>query len=339
MINLISDTVTKPTPGMLDYMMHVEVGDDVFGNDPTVNKLQKMVAEMFGKEDALFCPSGTMTNQIAIMCHTRPLDEMICDHSNHVYRYETGGYAFNAGIAISLIKGQNGKITASQVEAAIQPKYDWLPNTKLVVIENTTNKGGGDYYTSKEIKAIGRVCRDHDLKYHMDGARIFNAIAETGQSTKEIGNLVDSISICISKGLGAPVGSVLTGDYDFIAQARRYRKVLGGGMRQAGYLAGACIYALTHHVDRLKLDHQKAKELGDLLQTKSYVKDIKPVKTNIIILELEGGITSESFVSKLREHRIVCSAFGPSMVRLVTHMDYSDAQHRKALNILDKVNF
>ena len=236
MINLISDTVTKPSKEMLEFMFNAEVGDDVFQEDPTVNDLESYCASLFGKESALFCPSGTMTNQIAIKCHTQPLDEVICDHYSHVYQYETGGYAFNSNVAINLIEGKNGKITAHQIESAIKPVFDWLPISKLVVIENSCNKGGGSFYTKEEIEPISKLCKEKGLKLHLDGARLFNVLVKTGESTKEIGNLFDSISICISKGLGAPVGSLLIGNADFIKQGRRFRKVMGGGMRQSGYL-------------------------------------------------------------------------------------------------------
>ena len=265
-INLLSDTVTKPTKEMLEYMFKAKVGDDVFQEDPTINALEAKAAKMFGKEAALFCPSGTMTNQIAIKTHTQPLDEVICDYTSHIYQYETGGYAFNSGVGIKLLQGKNGKITTELIETAINPDYDWLANSKLVVLENTTNKGGGNYYTIDEIKPIQTLCKERDLKLHLDGARLFNALVETGESTEAIGNCFDSISICISKGLGAPVGSVLIGDIGFIKRARKFRKVMGGGMRQAGYLAAACIYALDNHVERLKIDNDRAKKIGKVLE-------------------------------------------------------------------------
>jgi len=292
MINLVSDTVTKPSKAMLEYMMATEVGDDVFQEDPTINKLQEIAADMFGKEAALYCPSGTMTNQIAIKCHTQPLDELICDHYSHVYQYETGGYAFNSGIAVNLIAGENGKITASQIEAAIKPDYDWLPKSSLVVLENSCNKGGGSYYTLDEIKPITKLCKEKEINLHLDGARLFNVLVETGETTQEVGQYFDSISICISKGLGAPVGSLLIGDTKMIKQARRYRKVMGGGMRQAGYLAAACIYALDQNVNRLSEDNAKAKELGNVLEQLDWVSNVRPVKTNKVISVLKGFASS-----------------------------------------------
>ena len=337
MINLISDTVTKPTPGMLKAMMNAEVGDDVFQEDPTCNALEAMAAKMFGKEAALFCPSGTMTNQIAIKVHTKPLDEVICDHYSHIYQYETGGYAFNSGVAINLIQGQHGKLTVEQVEAAIKPVYDWLPISKLVVLENSCNKGGGSYYTLDEIKPITNLCKERGLKLHLDGARLFNVLAETGESTQDVGAQFDSISICISKGLGAPVGSVLIGDADMIREARRFRKVMGGGMRQAGFLAAACIYALENQRDRLKDDNARAKKIGEVLETMPYVADVRPVKTNILIFDVKKPWTADSFLARLAEHDIKAVAFGPQTVRFVTHLNFTEEMMGRVLNVLKNI--
>jgi threonine aldolase len=338
MINLISDTVTKPSKEMLEFMFKAEVGDDVFGEDPSVNDLEAYCARLFGKEKAIFCPSGTMTNQIAIKCHTQPLDEVICDHYSHVYQYETGGYAFNSGVAINLIEGVNGKITASQIESVIKPVYDWLPISKLVVLENSCNKGGGSYYTKAEIEPIAKLCKERNLKLHLDGARLFNVLVETGETPLEIGQLFDSVSICISKGLGAPVGSLLIGPDDMIRQARRYRKVMGGGMRQVGYLAAACKYALTKNIDRLKIDNDKARELGDLLNTLPFVDSVRPVKTNIVIFDLVDGLAADRFLHALKEKKVIGSAFGPKTVRFVTHLDYTDQMHDQVLTILENLN-
>jgi len=326
MINLISDTVTKPTSDMLAYMMEAEVGDDVFGEDPTINQLQDRMAEMFGHEAALFCPSGTMTNQIAIKMHTQPLDEVICDHYSHVYQYETGGYAYNSGVAMNLIAGANGKITADQIAAVIKPDYDWLPKSALVVLENSCNKGGGSYYVNDEIKPIGDLCCERDLALHLDGARLFNVLVETQETTQSVGDLFDSVSVCLSKGLGAPVGSVLIGNKTDIKQARRLRKVMGGGMRQSGYLAAACLYALDNNVDRLKEDNLRAKQLGDHLKSCIKVVDVRDVKTNIVIFELAEGYTANLCVEALKKKGIGASAFGAQEVRFVTHMDVTD-QH------------
>ncbi len=338
MINLMSDTVTQPGKTMREYMMNAEVGDDVFGQDPSINALEAKMANMFGKEAAVFCPSGTMTNQIAIKVHTQPLDEVICDHLSHIYQYETAGYAYNAGVGINLIEGTNGKITVSQVEAAIKPVFDWLPITKLVVLENTCNKGGGSYYTLDEIRPIHQLCREKNLKLHLDGARLFNALVETSESTIDVGALFDSVSICLSKGLGAPVGSVLIGDSDFINQARRVRKVMGGGMRQAGILAAACIYALDNNIDRLKEDNIKAKELGNLLIKMPYVEMVRPVKSNIVLFDVRAPETAATFREKLEQQGILASSFGPQTVRMVTHLDYSEDKHQEVLSKLEAMS-
>ena len=334
MIELRSDTFTKPSPEMLEAMMSAEVGDDVFGEDPTVNKLEQLLADMFGMEAGLFASSGTMTNQIAIKTHTQPLDEIICDEYSHVYQYETAGYSFNSGVGIRLLKGQHGKITAEQIAGAIQPLYDWLPKSRLVVLENTCNKGGGSYYTLPEIAPISALCREKKLRLHLDGARLFNALVETGESTQEVGALFDSISICLSKGLGAPVGSLLIGDADFIAEARRFRKVMGGGMRQAGYLAAAGIYALDHHVDRLRIDNARARDLGALLAELPFVASVRPVKTNILIFDVHPPFTAASFIEKLDQFGIKASPFGPQTVRFVTHLDISEQMLEKVKKVL-----
>ncbi|HFA52018.1 MAG TPA: aminotransferase class I/II-fold pyridoxal phosphate-dependent enzyme [Bacteroidetes bacterium] len=334
-INLISDTVTKPTAAMLQAMMAAEVGDDVFGEDPTVNLLEAKAAKMFGKQAALFCPSGTMTNQIAIKAHTQPLDEVICDHYSHVYQYETGGYAYNSGVGINLIAGTNGKITAPQVAAAIKPLHDWLPVSRLVVLENTANKGGGSYYTLDEVRPISKLCKEKDLRLHLDGARLFNALVETGESTEDIGKQFDSISICLSKGLGAPVGSLLIGGAGFIKKARRIRKVMGGGMRQAGYLAAAGIYALDHHVERLKEDNARAKVLGEILAAQPWVTSVRPVQTNIVIFDLAAPLTAAVFLEKIKMEGVNAAPFGPSTVRFVTHLDFTEEMLEKVVGILE----
>jgi threonine aldolase len=335
MINLISDTVTVPTPAMREAMMNAPVGDDVFGTDPTVNALEEMAASMFGKKAALFCPSGTMTNQIAIKVHTRPLDELICDIDSHVYQYETGGYAYHSGVAVNLIQGQYGKITANQVAAAIKPVYDWLPRTRLVVLENTCNRGGGTYYSLEEINPIRELCQQRGLALHLDGARLFNALVETGDSTSSTGAMFDSISICLSKGLGAPVGSLLLGDRDFIREARRVRKVMGGGMRQSGILAAAGIYALQNHVERLKEDHFKARKLGLALDNIPFVENIRPIATNIVIFDVKSPHTAASFVQAMEDKGIKCSAFGQQTIRFVTHLDITDGMMDQTIAALE----
>lgn len=336
-INLSSDTVTKPTPAMLDAMMKAKVGDDVFQQDPSVNALEEKGADLFGKEAALFCPSGTMTNQIAIKCHTQPLDEVICHEYSHIYQYETGGYAFNSGVAINLLKGPEGKITAPQIEAAIKPVYDWLPISKLVSLENTANKAGGSYYTLDEIQPITKLCQEKGLRLHLDGARLYNALAETGESTQAVGKHFDSISLCLSKGLGAPVGSLLIGDADFIRLARRYRKVMGGGMRQAGFLAAAGIYALDNHIDRLKEDHLHAKIIGDVLSQLSYVENIRPIKTNLLFFDVKSPLTALSFLEKLAPYGIQSVPMGPQTVRFVTHLDVTREMVDKVVEVMKEV--
>lgn len=333
-INLTSDTVTKPTSKMLEAMMSAAVGDDVFGADPTVNQLEAKAATLFGKESALFCPSGTMTNQIAIKVHTQPLDEVICHEYSHIYQYETGGYAFNSGVAINLLQGDFGKITAESVSVAIKPRYDWLPISRLVVLENTTNKGGGNYYTIREMESIKTICQQHGLALHLDGARLFNALIETGETTLDIGKLFDSISICLSKGLGAPVGSLLIGDSAFIEQARRFRKVMGGGMRQAGYLAAAGIYALDNHIERLKIDHDNARQIGNILSELPFVENIRPIRTNILIFDVKPPYTAASFLEKLAQSDIHAVAFGPQTIRFTLHLDVSEAMVERVINIL-----
>ena len=318
---------------MLQAMMQARVGDDVFGEDPTVCALEEQAAALFGHEAALFCPSGTMTNQIAIKTHTKPLDEMICDKMSHVYQYESAGYAFHSGISVNLLDTENGILTADMVEKAIKPRYDWLPISKLVVVENTCNKAGGSIYPKGHIAAIRDVCKKNGLALHLDGARIFNALVETGISPLETGREVDSLSVCLSKGLGAPVGSLLIGNKPFIAEARRIRKVMGGGMRQAGYLAAAGIYALHHHIDRLRDDHAHARMLAGALAELSWVENIRPVQSNIVIFDVKAPVTPARLFDYLAQHDVKASAFGPMTVRLVTHLDLSAADITQACRI------
>ncbi len=335
MINLMSDTVTKPTPEMLEAMMSAEVGDDVFKKDPSINELENRVSKMFGKKAALFCPSGTMTNQIALKIHTQPLDEVVCDHYSHIYQYETGGYAFNSGIAINPLIGTYGKITAQQVEQAIKPDFDWLPSTLLVVLENSCNKGGGSYYKLEEIKAIKAVCDKYNLKLHLDGARLFNVLVETKDDPIEIGQYFDTISICMSKGLGAPVGSLLVGNELDIKRARRFRKVMGGGMRQAGYLAKACCYALDHHIERLIIDNNRAKSISELVTTLPYIEAVRPVHTNIIIFETKSEKACQDLIDHLKANNILCVQFGQKAIRFVFHLDISEEMMPKIKSALE----
>lgn len=337
LINLVSDTVTRPTEGMLRAMMAAEVGDDVFGEDPTVNTLEATCAEMFGHEAALFCPSGTMTNQIALRVHTRPLDEVICDEMSHIYQYEVGGYAVNSGLAVNLLRTPDGILSAEQVEAAIRPRYDWLPRSALVVVENTCNRGGGTVYPLETLRQIRATCQRHGLALHLDGARIFNALVARGGTPVEVGTVVDSLSLCLSKGLGAPVGSVLIGNRAFIAEARRVRKVMGGGMRQAGYLAAAGLYALKNHIERLHEDHLHAQQLAQALAEMPWVERIQPPQTNIVLFDLKPPLLAIPFLEKLLQHGVKAAPFGPRTVRLVTHLDVSDQMVRAAIAIFQKI--
>lgn len=338
-INLISDTVTKPTPGMLDAMMTAEVGDDVFKADPTVNRLEQKVAELFGKEAALFFPSGTMTNQTAIKLHTEPGNQLICDKYAHVYNYEGGGVSFNSGVSCKLIDGHRGMMTAEQVRLAINPPdFYHSPLTSLVCVENTTNKGGGACWDFQELIAIGKICEEHGLAYHLDGARLWNALVSRDEKPIHYGELFDSISVCLSKGLGCPVGSVLVGSEEFIGKAIRIRKILGGGMRQAGYMAAAGIYALDHHIERLAEDHKRAHELGAVLEQLSFVQKVEPIETNIIIFEIdEQYMTTEEFVTLLKSKDIQIIEMGQGKLRMVTHLDYTDQMHETVLSLLKEL--
>lgn len=335
-IDLRSDTVTKPTKAMLEAMFKAEVGDDVFGEEPTVNALEHKAANLFGMEAALFCPSGTMTNQIAINVHTRPGDEVICDVTSHIYNYEGGGIASNSGVQAQLIQGHEGRISAQQVLENIKPAYDWMTRTTLVSIENTGNKAGGSYYSLEQMKELSDLCKQHQIMYHLDGARIFNAIVENDYRPSDLGELFDSVSICLSKGLGAPVGSLLLGNKEFIRKARRRRKVFGGGMRQAGYLAAAGIYALDHHVERLKEDHKRAKELETIISKLDYVSDVIPVYTNIVIFNLHKKIQPQEYIEQLAASGIKATGFGKQAIRFVTHLDFTDEMLGKVEDVLKK---
>lgn len=323
-IDLRSDTVTRPTSGMLEAMLKAETGDDVFGEDPSVNRLEERAAAMFGMEAALFCPSGTMSNQIGIKVHTQPGDEVICEKTSHVYQYEGGGIAFNAGAQVNTLDGHLGRISADQVEKAINNPFDvHKARTSLVSLENTVNRGGGGCYSLEEIGAIRTVCDDHQLNLHLDGARLFNALVAKGQKPEQFGALFDSISICLNKGLGCPAGSILMGKKGFIQQARRVRKVLGGGMRQAGYLAACGLYAFDHHIQRLEEDHRHAQTLAHALKEKSFVESILPVETNIVIAEISASVAINDVVEAFHKQGILVIAMSPVHLRLVTHLDIS----------------
>ncbi|MCP1381763.1 threonine aldolase family protein [Runella salmonicolor] len=326
-IDLRSDTLTKPTQPMLEAMFSASVGDDVFGDDPTVNALEEKAARLFGMEAALFCASGTMTNQLAIRVHTRPGSEVICDKNSHIYLYEGGGIALNSFSSVKLLEGDRGRINAQQVRDAVNNPDDvHAAVSRLVSLENTMNKGGGCYYNLSDIQAIRLVCNEHGLGLHLDGARLFNALVETSESPVEYGRVFDSISICLSKGLGCPVGSLLLGTKDFVKQARRFRKVMGGGWRQAGYLAAAGIYALDYHVERLREDHARARAIGQMLQQLPEVEEIFPIDTNIVIFRLPETILAVDYVAQLAQKGIGAVTFGKHLVRFVTHMDFTDQQ-------------
>lgn len=321
-IDLRSDTVTKPSKDMLDAMHQAPVGDDVFQEDPSINALESFSAAMFGKGKALFCPSGTMTNQIAIRCHTQPGDEVICDELSHIYQYEGGGIASNSGASVKLLHGDRGRITASMVEASIHNPDDvHKPLSRLVVLENTGNRGGGSCYDFNDILEIGTVARKHGLSFHIDGARLFNALVAKEETALQYGQAFDTISICLSKGLGAPVGSLLLGDDAFIKKARRIRKVFGGGMRQAGSLAAAGLYALQNNVDRLSTDHLNAKAIEAILKQKSFVKEVVPVETNIVIAECMPDFNLPSFISNMSNKGVLFFAISLTRFRMVTHLD------------------
>ncbi|MDB4025295.1 beta-eliminating lyase-related protein [Flavobacteriaceae bacterium] len=331
-IDLISDTVTRPTKEMLAAMMNAEVGDDVFKSDPTVTALQEKAAALFGMEDALFFPSGTMANQTAIKLHTQPGDKLFCDKWSHVYNYEGGGAAFNSGVSCKLIDGDRGMFSAEQLKVASAGRADiHVPYSRLVCVENTTNKGGGACWDFEELKKIRQVCLDQNLDYHLDGARLFNALVAKNETPKQYGELFDTISICLSKGLGAPVGSILLGSKTHIAKALRIRKLFGGAMRQVGFLAAAGIYALDNNIERLADDHKKAKDIEQLLNSLSYIKKVEPVETNIIIFYVEDHLNAEDFISKMEEKNILLTPMGDGKIRIVTHLDFSDQMLEKLL--------
>ena len=332
-----SDTVTKPVPAMLQAMVEADLGDDVFAEDPTVKLLEEKLADIFGMESGLFCPSGTMTNQIAIKCHTSPLDEMICERNSHVYQYEPAGFGFLSGISVHLIDGIRGKINAAALESSIRPRFDWYPRSKLVVIENSCNRGGGSVYKLDEAQALFECARKHRLSLHVDGARIFNAFARTGDDPRAWGAVADSISVCLSKGLGAPAGSVLLGNKNFISEARRFRKILGGGMRQAGILAAAGIYALDHHISRLEEDHDRAERLGKALEKHPAIHAVLPIETNIIIFSLKESAKQEEFIEKLMEKGILTVAAGPNLIRWVTHLEIGDREIDYVVETLNSI--
>ena len=337
-IDLRSDTVTKPTAAMLDAMMYAEVGDDVYGDDTSVIKLEQTGALMFGMEAALFCPSGTMTNQIAIKVHTQPGNELICADNSHVFKYEGGGMASNSGVQARIIQGNRGRITAEQIKPMINVEDVHFPTSKIVSLENTSNRGGGSIYDIKDIKAIRALCDSHSMVLHLDGARVFNALVECNYSAKDLGSLFHSISICLSKGLGAPVGSLLLGTKAFIHQARRVRKVFGGGMRQAGYLAAAGQYALDNNIERLKEDHTRAKYISTALKKISVIKNIMPVETNIVIFEFATEDLANSFMKHMNANNVMCGRISLEGIRFVFHLDIKEEMVVKLEQLINQFN-
>ena len=337
-IDFRSDTVTKPTAGMLDAMMNAKVGDDVFGEDPTVNQLEKKLADMFDMEAALFCPSGTMSNQIAIKCFTNPMDEVICDQTAHVYRYEGGGIAYNSLASVRLLNGERGILTPEMIEPEINDDNIHYPNSSLVVLENTVNKGGGKCYKLNQIEPIHNLCAVKSIKLHLDGARLFNALVATSDKASSYGKYFDGISICLSKGLGAPVGSVLLSSKATIKKATKIRKVLGGGMRQAGFLAAAGIYALDHHVYRLSEDHKHAKALANALNEANFVNSVMPVETNIVLFDVKSNYNVDQVVKAFEEKGIFCNSTSTKTIRFVTHLDITSTMVDEAIEIIKKMN-
>ena len=340
MVNLISDTFTIPSKGMLNAMMNAEVGDDVFKEDPTLNKLEERVAKLFGMESGLFFPSGTMSNQVAIKIHTQPGDQLICDHYSHIYHYEGGGVSFNSGVSCRLIQGNRGLLNANQIENVINPiDFYHSPPTTLVSLENTSNKGGGACYNIKTLESISSLCKEKKISIHLDGARIWNAIISTNTKAIDYGNLFDTISVCFSKGLGCPIGSMLLGSNKSIKKAIRYRKVLGGGMRQVGYIAAAANYALDNNLNDLINDHEKAIELGLVLTSLSYVDFVQPIDTNIVIFSLKPSYNEDLFIKTLAKKNIRLIQLGRGKIRMVTHRDYTKDQHLYTINVVTNLKF
>ncbi|WP_225035788.1 threonine aldolase family protein [Winogradskyella sp. SM1960] len=336
-IDLRSDTVTKPSKGMLDAMQSAHVGDDVFREDPTVNQLEERLAKMFGKQKALFFPSGSMANQVAIKLHTNPGEQVICDKYAHIYNYEVGGVAFHSGASCKLIDGDRGMFTAEQVKVSINPTDYYYSQASLVEVENTTNKGGGACWDFQEIENINKICKTNTLGFHLDGARLWNALVAKNETTLQYGDVFDTISVCLSKGLGCPVGSVLIGDEEIMKKSLSLRKLFGGNMRQVGYLAAAGLYALDHNIERLAEDHKRAKEIGEVLTKLSTIKKVEPIETNIVIFELNDDVDEAQFLSKLKEKNIHIIGMGSNKLRMVTHLDYTEQMHEKLLGELKSI--
>ena len=339
-VNLISDTFTIPSKGMLNSMITAKVGDDVFKEDPTLNNLEQRVAKLFGKQSGLFFPSGTMSNQVAIKIHTQPGDQLICDHYSHIYHYEGGGVSFNSGVSCRLVEGNRGLLNKNQIEEVINPPdFYHSPPTTLVSLENTTNKGGGACYNLETLKSISLLCKEKNISTHLDGARIWNAMVATNTKAIDYGSLFDTISVCFSKGLGCPIGSMLLGSNETIKKANRFRKVLGGGMRQVGYIAAAANYALDNNIKDLVNDHEKARELGEVLKSLDYVELVQPIETNIIIFSLKPKYDENNFIKILEINNIRLIQLGKGKIRMVTHRNYNSEQHKYTMKILSNLKF
>ena len=338
-IDLRSDTVTKPTPPMRKAMAEAEVGDDIFGEDPTVNALQKKVANFLGKEAALFVPSGTMANQLSIKSHTQPGDEVIIEASSHPYNFEGGAGAALSGIQFNCLKGVRGILEASQIEEAIRPADHHFAVTKLICLENTHNRGGGSIYPLEKMAKIYRLAKSKGLLLHLDGARLWNASVATGIKPHEYAQCADSVSVCLSKGLGAPIGSLVAGSKPFIDHVHRFREMFGGGLRQVGIIAAAGIYALDHHLKRLKEDHQNAKRLAvGLKEFKGVSIDPKHVETNIVIFDVANtGMTGAQVAEAMKKEGVLVHAFGKTQIRLVTHLDVTSEEIERVLKAFEKV--
>ena len=338
MIDFRSDTVTKPSVEMRDAMFAAPVGDDVFKEDPTVNALQEFAADYFGMEAALFCSSGTQTNQIAINVHVQPGGEVICHEESHIYKYEGGGIARNSGASVRLLQGDRGRLTKDSISKWVNNPMDvHFPLTQLVSLEDTANRGGGAIYDFEEIKKIRAFCTENNFPLHLDGARLMNALVETKIDPKKYAAQFDSISLCLSKGLGAPVGSLLIGSREFITKAHRVRKVFGGGMRQAGIIAAGGLFALQNNVERLAEDHRHAKYLESVLLDLDWVKNVVPVQTNIVVIHLNDASKRDAIIQLLKDKGVFCMAFGEGMVRMVTHLDISTKEIDETCEILKKI--
>lgn len=338
-VDLRSDTVTKPTPGMRKAMAEAEVGDDVFGEDPTINTLQEKVACLLGKEKAVFVPSGTMGNQLSIKAHTQPGDEVILEANSHAFYYEGGAGAVFSGVQFFCLPGKRGILEAPQVEEAIRPLDVHFPVTRLICLENTHNRGGGTVYPVKNLSEIYKLAKDRGLQVHLDGARLWNASAASGIKPDEYAQWTDSVSVCLSKGLGAPVGSLVAGSAPFIDRVHRFRKLFGGGMRQAGILAAAGIYALDHHLERLKATHDQAKRLAGFLSgCRGVSLDPALVETNIVIFDVsQSGKTPAEITRALKARGVLILPMGKTAMRLVTHIDVSDSGIDQALEAFGRV--